>query len=158
MQLRDQEFTTEEVVIINERLQGKLLTTKPVVYLANCSDAPLCVGELETADTTHTTTLQRLGATDGTMGGRIDALETTGGNDSTTAGVSDDSSLVNGAISGAIALCFMSGFALSPLLAAKIWEWGGYDLVLKIICITVFVGLLSYLLALWRTRPSATPV
>jgi len=30
-----------------------------------------------------------------------------------------------GAISGAIALCFMSGFALSPLLAAKIWEWGG---------------------------------
>ena len=63
-----------------------------------------------------------------------------------------------GAISGAIALCFMSGFALSPLLAAKIWEWGGYDLVLKIICITVFVGLLSYLLALWRTRPSTTPV
>ena len=63
-----------------------------------------------------------------------------------------------GAISGAIALCFMSGFALSPLLAAKIWEWGGYDLVLKIIWITVFVGLLSYLLALWRTRPSTTPV
>jgi predicted MFS family arabinose efflux permease len=57
-----------------------------------------------------------------------------------------------GAISGVIALCFMSGFALSPLLAARIWEWGGYDLVLKIICFTVFVGMLSYLLALWSTR------
>ena len=41
LQLRDQEFTTEEVVIINERLQGKLLTTKPVVYLANCSEKSL---------------------------------------------------------------------------------------------------------------------
>ena len=57
-----------------------------------------------------------------------------------------------GAISGVIALCFMSGFALSPLLAARIWEWGGYDLVLKIICITVFVGMLSYMLALWNSR------
>ena len=63
-----------------------------------------------------------------------------------------------GAISGAIALCFMGGVARSPLLAAKIGEGGGYELVLKIICITVFVGLLSYLLALWRTRPAATPV
>ena len=46
-----------------------------------------------------------------------------------------------------------TGIALAYVAAAR-----GYDLVLKIICITVFVGLLSYLLALWRTRPSTTPV
>ncbi len=49
-------------------------------------------------------------------------------------------------------------FCPFPFTCGKNMGMGGYDLVLKIIWITVFVGLLSYLMALWRTRPSTTPV
>ncbi len=52
-----------------------------------------------------------------------------------------------GAISGAMAVGFMGGIALSPVLASKIWSWGGYDLVLETAFGAVFVGLISYALA-----------
>ena len=57
-----------------------------------------------------------------------------------------------GSISGAIALFSMSGFALAPLFAAGIWEWGGYDLMLKLACVIVFSGFAAYLLALLISR------
>ncbi len=57
-----------------------------------------------------------------------------------------------GTISGVIALCFMSAYALAPLLGARIWEWGGYDLMLKLACVIVFSGFAAYLLVLLSNR------
>ena len=57
-----------------------------------------------------------------------------------------------GTISGAIALCFMSAYALAPLLGARIWEWGGYDLMLKLACVIVLSGFAAYLLVLLSNR------
>ena len=60
-----------------------------------------------------------------------------------------------GAISGAMAVGFMGGIALSPVLASKIWSWGGYDLVLETAFGAVFVGLISYALAQISARRMA---
>ncbi|MEE2715897.1 MAG: MFS transporter [SAR324 cluster bacterium] len=57
-----------------------------------------------------------------------------------------------GAISGAMAVGFMGGFALAPVLAAQLWQWGGYDLVLEIALGTSLFGLFSFLLALFSVR------
>lgn len=50
-----------------------------------------------------------------------------------------------GAISGAMALPTMAGFALSPLLGSLLWEAGGYDLAILIVLAMAATGLLSYL-------------
>jgi MFS family permease len=57
-----------------------------------------------------------------------------------------------GAISGAMAVGFMGGIALSPVLASRIWTWGGYDLVLETAFGIVLIGLVSYMLAVLSAR------
>lgn len=57
-----------------------------------------------------------------------------------------------GAISGAMAVGFMGGIALSPVLASRIWTWGGYDLVLETAFGIVLVGFMAYMLALFSAR------
>ena len=57
-----------------------------------------------------------------------------------------------GAISGAMAVGCMGGFALAPLLAAQLWQWGGYDLVLETALVISLLGLFSFLLALLSVR------
>ena len=52
-----------------------------------------------------------------------------------------------GAVSGLLAVPFMFGFAVSPSLAAMIWEIGGYDLVIQFAILTAFVGLSALLMA-----------
>jgi MFS family permease len=59
-----------------------------------------------------------------------------------------------GAISGAMAVGFMGGIALSPVLASRIWTWGGYDLVLETVFGIVVIGFLAYMLALLSARRS----
>jgi hypothetical protein len=38
--------------------------------------------------------------------------------------------------------------ALSPILGAQIWEWSGYDSMLKIVSILLIMGFISFVLAL----------
>lgn len=56
-----------------------------------------------------------------------------------------------GVISGLLAVAFTGGMALAPIVAALIWEIGGYDLVLTFAIVICFVGFLTLALA-WRIR------
>ena len=58
-----------------------------------------------------------------------------------------------GVISGMLAVPFMGGYAASPMVAALVWESGGYELVLLLAISAAVLGLLA-LLAAWR---SASP-
>lgn len=58
-----------------------------------------------------------------------------------------------GVISGMLAVPFMGGYAASPMVAALVWESGGYQLVLLLAISASVLGLLA-LLAAWR---SASP-
>lgn len=46
-----------------------------------------------------------------------------------------------GVVSGMLAVTFMLGFAISPTLAAMVWEFGGYDLVIELAILTAIIGL-----------------
>jgi MFS family permease len=52
-----------------------------------------------------------------------------------------------GAISGALALPTMLGFAFSPFIGSLLWELGGYDLAILVVLAMAAVGLISYRLA-----------
>tara|TARA_A100001037_G_scaffold47309_1_gene38881 strand:+ start:18932 stop:20146 length:1215 start_codon:yes stop_codon:yes gene_type:complete len=51
-------------------------------------------------------------------------------------------------ISGIIAVGAIGGSAIAPIFGAQLWEYGGYDLMLKIVLIILFIGLINYLTAL----------
>ena len=53
-----------------------------------------------------------------------------------------------GSVSGAMAVGFIGGTALSPILGAQIWEWSGYDSMLKIVSILLTMGFISFIIAL----------
>lgn len=52
-----------------------------------------------------------------------------------------------GAKSGALALPFLTGSALAPFLGALVWGWGGYDLMLVLLLISIAIGCTLYMLA-----------
>ncbi len=52
-----------------------------------------------------------------------------------------------GALSGLLAVPFMLGVAIAPTLAALVWNFGGYDLVLKLAAGISGFGLLVFILA-----------
>lgn len=52
-----------------------------------------------------------------------------------------------GVISGMLAVPFMLGIAISPTLAAIMWEYGGYDLVIKLAILIVLIGLFALIMA-----------
>ena len=56
-----------------------------------------------------------------------------------------------GVISGLLAVAFTGGIAMAPIVAALIWEIGGYDLVLSFAIAICAVGFLTLALA-WRLR------
>jgi dipeptide/tripeptide permease len=47
---------------------------------------------------------------------------------------------------------YMGGFALAPLLASQLWQWGGYDLVLETALMIILLGFIAFLLALFNVR------
>tara|TARA_Y100000590_G_C15361846_1_gene879205 strand:- start:458 stop:715 length:258 start_codon:yes stop_codon:yes gene_type:complete len=51
-------------------------------------------------------------------------------------------------ISGIIAVGAIGGSAVAPVFGAQLWELGGYDLMLKIVLIILFIGLINYFTAL----------
>jgi MFS family permease len=59
-----------------------------------------------------------------------------------------------GVISGLLAVAFTGGIALAPIVAALIWEAGGYDLVLGFAVFICLVGFLVLALA-WKLRGEA---
>ena len=52
-----------------------------------------------------------------------------------------------GAVSGMLAVTFMLGFAISPTLAAMIWEFGGYDLVIELAILSAIIGLCALIMS-----------
>jgi len=60
-----------------------------------------------------------------------------------------------GSISGMMAVGFVGGMAVSPVLAAQIWTVGGYDLVLETAFGVVALGFVAYLLALASVKRAA---
>lgn len=52
-----------------------------------------------------------------------------------------------GAISGALALPTMLGFAFSPFIGSLLWELGGYDLAIWVVLSMAAAGLIAYRLA-----------
>ena len=52
-----------------------------------------------------------------------------------------------GVVSGMLAVTFMLGFAISPTLAAMIWEFGGYDLVIELAILTAIIGLCALIMS-----------
>ena len=52
-----------------------------------------------------------------------------------------------GAISGMLAVPFMLAIAISPTLAAIVWEYGGYDLVIKLAILAALIGLFALIVA-----------
>ena len=58
-----------------------------------------------------------------------------------------------GVVAGLLATPFVGGYALSPTIAALVWEAGGYDLVLSMAILASVLGLL----ALWTAWRSAAP-
>jgi hypothetical protein len=46
-----------------------------------------------------------------------------------------------------LAVTFMLGFAISPTLAAMIWEFGGYDLVIELAILTAIIGLCALIMS-----------
>ena len=61
-----------------------------------------------------------------------------------------------GSISGAMTVGYMGGFALAPLLASQLWQWGGYDLVLETALMIILLGFIAFLLALFNVRQKHT--
>ena len=57
-----------------------------------------------------------------------------------------------GVTSGMLAVGFMGGFAVAPILASLTWRVGGYDLVLTLPIGVPVVALFTLLVA-WRCRP-----
>lgn len=57
-----------------------------------------------------------------------------------------------GVTAGLLAIGFVGGSAVAPILASLIWQVGGYDLVIILTMIVPLVGLTSALAA-WRFRP-----
>lgn len=57
-----------------------------------------------------------------------------------------------GAISGSLAIPFMGLFAAGPLIAALIWQVGGYDLVIGAAFMASICGLTSFLSAAYLTK------
>jgi len=53
-----------------------------------------------------------------------------------------------GSVSGAMAVGFLGGSALSPIIGAQIWEWSSYDSMLRIISVILLIGFVSYIIAL----------
>ena len=53
-----------------------------------------------------------------------------------------------GSVSGAMSIGFTGGTALSSFLGAQLWEWNGYDFMLKIVSILLIMGFLSFVIAL----------
>ena len=60
-----------------------------------------------------------------------------------------------GAISGAMAMGFVGGTAMAPLLGAEIWKRGGYDLVLQAVVGIVVAGLIAFTVVVISTRRQA---
>jgi hypothetical protein len=54
-----------------------------------------------------------------------------------------------------LAVPFMLGFAISPTLAAMIWEFGGYDLVIEIAILTAIIGLCALIMSDKMAKRSA---
>ena len=52
-----------------------------------------------------------------------------------------------GAISGFQAVAYVGGTAIAPTIAALLWEYGGYDLVLEVCMGAALAGLISFLIA-----------
>jgi predicted MFS family arabinose efflux permease len=50
-------------------------------------------------------------------------------------------------ISGTLAVPFMLGIAISPTLDAIVWEYGGYDLVIKLAILAALIGLFALIVA-----------
>ena len=55
-----------------------------------------------------------------------------------------------GAISGALALPTMLGFAFSPFIGSLLWELGGYDLAILTVLAMAAAGLIAYRMASLR--------
>ena len=53
-----------------------------------------------------------------------------------------------GSVSGAMSIGFTGGTALSSFLGAQLWEWIGYDFMLKIVSILLIMGFISFVIAL----------
>ncbi len=53
-----------------------------------------------------------------------------------------------GSVSGAMAVGYIGGSALSPIIGAQIWEWNSYDSMLRIISVILLMGFVSYIIAL----------
>jgi len=53
-----------------------------------------------------------------------------------------------GSVSGAMAVGYIGGTALSPIIGAQIWEWNSYDSMLRIISVILLIGFVSYIIAL----------
>ena len=53
-----------------------------------------------------------------------------------------------GSVSGAMSIGFTGGTALSSFLGAQLWEWNGYDFMLKIVSILLIMGFISFIIAL----------
>ena len=50
-------------------------------------------------------------------------------------------------VSGMLAVPFMLGFAISPTLAAMIWKFGGYDLVIELAILSAIIGLCALIMS-----------
>jgi hypothetical protein len=46
-----------------------------------------------------------------------------------------------------LAVTFMLGFAISPTLAAMIWKFGGYDLVIELAILSAIIGLCALIMS-----------
>ena len=53
-----------------------------------------------------------------------------------------------GSVSGAMSIGFTGGTALSSFLGAQLWDWNGYDFMLKIVSILLIMGFISFVIAL----------
>ena len=53
-----------------------------------------------------------------------------------------------GSVSGAMAVGYIGGTALSPIIGAQIWEWSNYDSMLRIISVILLMGFVSFIIAL----------
>jgi len=62
-----------------------------------------------------------------------------------------------GAISGAVALPYLIGYALSPFVGSLLWEIGGYGLALAVVWGSVLLGLVLFRLSLGQKPLSEQP-
>jgi|TARA_B110000483_G_C18018910_1_gene474192 hypothetical protein len=46
-----------------------------------------------------------------------------------------------------LAVTFMLGFAISPTLAAMIWKFGGYNLVIELAILSAIIGLCALIMS-----------